>query len=107
MEIIEITALDNGAHRNQTGTFRTIPAGWAIIPDSIDIPDTFPFVDIEVSGQTVTSMTAGIVPEPEPQPEPEPTIDERVTALETEKANQTDVDELNEALNMILEGTTE
>lgn len=46
-------------------------------------------------------------PEPEPEPEPEPTIDERVAALETEKANQTDVDELNEALNMILTGVTE
>lgn len=107
MLIIEIAALDNGAHRNQEGTFRTIPAGWAMIPDSMKIPDTFPFVDITVDGQTLTSMTAGIVPEPEPEPEPEPTIDERVTALETEKANQTDVDELNEALNMILTGVTE
>ena len=44
-------------------------------------------------------------PEPEPEP-PAPTLDERVTALETEKANQTDVDELNEALNMILTGYT-
>ena len=81
MKIIEITALDNGAHRNQTGTFRTIPAGWAMIPDSIDIPDTFPFVDITVDGQTVTSMTAGIVPEPEPEPEPEPTDTEVLNAL--------------------------
>ena len=46
-------------------------------------------------------------PPPEPEPEPTaPTLDERVTALETEKANQTDVDELNEALNMILTGYT-
>ena len=65
MKIIEITALSNGAHRNQTGTFSTIPDGWAIIPDGIAIPDTFPFVNIEVDGQTVTAMTAGIVPEPE------------------------------------------
>ena len=35
-----------------------------------------------------------------------PTMDERVTALETEKASQADVDELNEALNMILTGYT-
>lgn len=41
---------------------------------------------------------------PPPEPEPEPTLDDRVTALETEKANQTDVDELNEALDMILTG---
>ena len=107
MLIIEITALENGAHRNQSGDFRTIPEGWAEVPSSIEIPDTFPFVDITVDGQTVTSMTAGVVPEPEPEPEPEPTLDERVTSLETSKADQTSVDELNEALNMILTGVTE
>lgn len=84
MIIIEITALDNGAHRNQTGTFSTVPDGWAVIPDSIAIPDTFPFVIIEVDGQTVTSMTAGTVPEPEPEPEPEPSTEDRVAALEAE-----------------------
>ena len=83
MLIIEITAQSNGAHRNQTGTFRTIAEGWAEVPSSITIPDTFPFVDIEVEDGVVTSMTAGVVPEPEPEPEPEPTIDERVTALES------------------------
>lgn len=108
MLIIEISALDNGAHRNQTGTFRNgLPDGWAVVPSSIEIPDTFPFVDITVDGQTVTSMTAGVVPEPEPEPEPEPTLDERVTSLETTKADQASVDELNEALNMILTGVTE
>ena len=81
MKIIEIAALDNGAHRNQEGTFRTIPPGWAIIPNSMEIPDTFPFVDITVDGQTVTSMTAGIVPEPEPEPEPEATDTEVLNAL--------------------------
>ena len=43
---------------------------------------------------------------PPPPPAPEPTLDERVTALETEKASQADVDDLNEALNMILTGYT-
>ena len=45
-------------------------------------------------------------PPPPPEPEPEPTIDQRVSTLETTKADQTDVDELNEALNMILTGYT-
>ena len=36
---------------------------------------------------------------PDPKPEPEPTLEES-------KANQADVDELNEALNMILTGAT-
>lgn len=43
---------------------------------------------------------------PPPPPEPESTIDQRVSTLETTKADQTDVDELNEALNMILTGYT-
>ena len=81
MLIIEIAALENGAHRNQTGTFRTIPDGWAEVPSSIEIPDAFPFVDIEVENGVVTSMTAGVVPEPEPEPEPEPTDTEVLNAL--------------------------
>ena len=84
MRIIEIIALSNGAHRNQTGTFSTVPDGWAVIPESIVIPDTFPFVGIEVDGHTVTAMTPGTIPEPEPEPEPEPTAEERIAALETE-----------------------
>ena len=81
MFIIEIEPLDNGAHRNQTGTFRTIPDGWAEVPSSIEIPDTFPFVNIEVENGVVTSMTAGVVPEPEPEPEPEPTDTEVLNTL--------------------------
>lgn len=81
MFIIEIAALDNGAHRNQTGTFRTIPDGWAEVPSSIEIPDTFPFVNIEVEDGVVTSMTTGVVPEPEPEPEPEPTDTEVLNTL--------------------------
>ena len=72
MQIIEITALPNGAHRNQTGDFRTIPEGWAVVPEEMEIPETFPFVNIETEDGVVTSMTAGTVPEPEPKPEPEP-----------------------------------
>ena len=107
MQIIEIAAQENGAHRNQIGTFRNgVPDGWAMIPDGFKIPDTFPFVEIEVKGGIVTSMTAGVVPEPEPQPDPEPTLEERVKTMETGKAEQTEVDELNEALNMILTGYT-
>lgn len=40
----------------------------------------------------------------QPEPEPVPTLDDRVSSLETTKADQTDVDELNEALDMILTG---
>ena len=41
------------------------------------------------------------------KPEPMPSQEERIKALETGKADQTAVDELNEALNMILTGVTE
>lgn len=41
------------------------------------------------------------------QPDPTPTPEERLTKLEETKAEQADVDELNEALNMILSGVTE
>lgn len=90
MQIIEIAALENGAHRNQTGTFRTIPEGWAVVPEGMEIPDTFPFVNIEVENGVVTSMAAGVVPEPEPEPTPEPTQLDRVEAQATYTALITD-----------------
>lgn len=67
MQIIEIKALKNGSHRNQTTDSEIIiPEGWAIIPNEMTIPETFPFVNIEVKDGVVTSMTHGIVPEVEP-----------------------------------------
>ena len=115
MRIIEIKALKNGAHRNQTGNLSEIPEGYAQIPDDMPIPDTFPFVNIDVSEKTrykeiphyndeteeieieripytvtvVTSMTAGLMPEPAPIPEPEPTGEELT---------------VNDMANAILEG---
>lgn len=80
MKLIEVQALDNGAHRNQTTTSTTIPTGWADIPEDIAIPETFPFVDLVVEGSKVVSMTAGVVPDPEPKPEPEPTETEQLRA---------------------------
>ena len=72
MRIIKIKAFDNGGHANQTTSAVIIPPeGWAIIPDDMEIPESFPFVDIETEQQEdgyfyVTSMTAREVPEPEP-----------------------------------------
>lgn len=67
MKLVKIEAFENGAHQNQTinGELNNIPDGWAVIPDDMLIPDTFPFVYIEVSDGIVTSMTTGIVPAPE------------------------------------------
>ena len=113
MTIVQIEPLSNGAHMNQTkDSFLSIPDGWALIPDDMDTLN-FPFGQVtveEIGGvMTVTNWTPGIIPDPPPppEPEPEPTLDDRVSTLEATKANQTDVDELNEALNMILTGVTE
>lgn len=79
MKIIEIKALDNGAHNNQeimgaAPSAFPIPEGWSIIPEGIETPN-FPFGDITVDNQTppvVTSWTPLPIPEPDPEPEPTP-----------------------------------
>lgn len=93
MLIIEITALANGAHHNQTTDGDTpltfpIPEGWAYVPESISSAQTlesFPFGEVsaeilpytdEETGEsievmTVTGWTPGIMPEPQPEPQPE------------------------------------
>ena len=89
MQMIEIGALENGAHNNQT-YHGYLPDGWAVIPPDMEIPDTFPFVDmiVDETGSTpcVISMTAGSIPapddEPAPIPENEPSVEERVATLE-------------------------
>lgn len=92
MTIIEITPLENGAHKNQTGSFSTVPDGWAVIPSDLETPN-FPFGTITVDDSTpphVTSWTAGELPEPEPEAEPEPTQLDRVEAQVTYTAMMTD-----------------
>ena len=83
MIMIEIAPLFNGAHRNQIGSAKAVPDGWAILQDGMATPN-FPFGDITVDDQTppvVTSWTPLPIPEPEPAPEPEPTADEVLNAL--------------------------
>lgn len=46
--ILKIEQLPNGAYQNQLGQIETIPEGWAVIPDDMELPQTFPFVDITV-----------------------------------------------------------
>lgn len=87
MTIIEISALENGAHRNQSGNMQTVPDGWAVIPESMETKN-FPFGNVtaeEIDGiMTVTSWAPGVMPEPEPEPEPVKSINGRVTELESE-----------------------
>lgn len=82
MKTIEIAALENGAHNNQTtGGPIIVPQGWAVVPDDMTIPETYPFVDITVKNGIVTAMTARIVPEPVPAEPEEP--DTEADMLET------------------------
>lgn len=87
MTIIEISALENGAHRNQSGNMCTIPDGWAVIPDGMEI-ENFPFGNVaveEINGvMTVTSWTPGEIPEPGHEPGPVKSVGDRVTELESE-----------------------
>lgn len=86
MRIIEIAALENGAHRNQT-YHGVIPDGWAAVPDDM-VCENFPFGDIdaeEINGvMTVTKWTAGVIPEPEPEPEPPKTAYDEMAEAYTE-----------------------
>lgn len=66
MRMIEVEALDNGAHKNQD-FHGILPDGWAVIPADMETPN-FPFGDVEVSKvdgvMTVTKWTPGEMPEP-------------------------------------------
>ena len=84
MNLIEIKALDNGAHDNQNGGLSVVPSGWAVIPADMEC-DNFPFGEIEVAEVdgvvTVTNWTPGEIPAPEPIPEPEPTTEDILNAM--------------------------
>lgn len=82
MIMLEIIALDNGAHRNQTYN-GVLPEGWAIDRYNLCV-ENFPFGEVEaeeINGvMTVTSWAAGEIPAPEPEPESEPTEAEQLRA---------------------------
>lgn len=102
MQIIQIAPLENGAHANQTinVTLEALPDGWAIIPEGVSIPGTFPFVHIDSmvdrdGAPYVTAMSENreaydaAMAEQE-QPEAEPTQLDRVEAQATYTAMMTD-----------------
>lgn len=75
MYIIEIAALDNGAHRNQSYN-GVLPEGWALVREDVSTLENFPFGEVvaeEIDGvMTMTQWIPGEMPEPEPEPEAEP-----------------------------------
>lgn len=75
-----------GYDYNNAPAYVPVPDGWAVVPDDIEIPESFPFVNIEVANDdegraVVVSMTAGVVPDPDPEPEPEPTEEDDTAAM--------------------------
>ena len=88
MRIIEIAALDNGAHRNQNGQLSKVPDGWAMIPDGMEL-ENFPFGEVtaeEVENahgdriMTVTGWVPGVLPEPEAE-QPTTPVREDIDAM--------------------------
>lgn len=80
MKALEIKALENGAHRNQTSdTLFPLLDGWALVPENMEL-ENFPFGEVtaeEINGvMIVTDWKPGVMPEPVPVPEPEPTAEE-------------------------------
>lgn len=69
MYMLEIAALENGAHNNQT-FHGVLPDGWCIVREDVSKLENFPFGEIEaqeVDGiMTMTKWTPGTMPEPEP-----------------------------------------
>ena len=92
MNMLEIKALDNGAHRNQT-YHGVLPEGWAIIPADMEC-ENFPFGEVEaaeVNGlMTVTKWVPGVMPEPEPEADPKPSQLDVIEAQVTYTAMMTD-----------------
>ena len=90
MNIIQINANENGGRPPMQIWNGTPPAGYALVPDTIDTSvfyDFMGFVTIELDGSTVTAMTGNqealdaykaSLPEPT---EPEPTTEEILNAM--------------------------
>lgn len=84
MKIVEIKALENGGHRNQEGDFKSIPEGFAVIPDDMETPN-FPFGEVTARKKngvkTVTKWIPGTIPEVEEPQQPESKTDRLIEAL--------------------------
>lgn len=119
---IKIGKNPDGSHAYQLGG--NLEDGWAAVPDGMELPETFPYVEIEtelvthpavmakdsegndivlipeVTQMEVTTMLEGEeIPLPE-EPEAQ-TLESRVETLEADSADT------KEALEMILSGVTE
>lgn len=105
MKIIEIKALENGGHRNQSGDTITVPKGWAVVPDDMETPN-FPFGEVEVEEvdgvTTVTKWVAGTIPEAEEPEQPTSKVEQLIEILY--KAGKLTEEEYNEIIGGVSNG---
>ena len=115
MHIIQLEPIEVGVYNDHKSDFITEPPeGWAMIPDDVELPSTFPRLgsieaeeithqyEVELqNGEkeqrertilTVTKMTEGTVPEPvEPEPTEMEILQDEVTALQLALVEQYEV----------------
>ena len=75
MLMIELAALENGAHRNQwTDGAVTPPEGWVAVPEELEAAAVtyLPYILLTVEEGDITGVAQGTIPTPTPAPEPEP-----------------------------------
>lgn len=78
MQMIEIAALDNGAHRNQT-MHGNLLDGWAVVPVDPKTLKNFPYGNFEVEDVDGVPHMVADSWEPLPMPEPDPPSEEPET----------------------------
>lgn len=65
MLIIELHALENGSHRNQTIDYLLeIPNGWAVVPEHLEAKAMgyLPFIDLTVENGQIVGVSQGEIP---------------------------------------------
>lgn len=69
--IIEIIALENGAHRNQMGKLNHVPEGWIAVPSKLEekAKGFLPFINLKIENGILIDVMQGIIPEPIPEQE--------------------------------------
>ena len=86
MLLIELAALENGAHRNQRSDagLPVLPEGWLPVAPELEEEawGYLPFINItEVTDGIITGVEQGTTPEPGPEPELLPTDTEVLNTL--------------------------
>lgn len=88
MKIIKLLALSNGSHRNmESSAWLAPPEGWAMIPEEMALPDTYPFVGVEAEEIDGVMTVTALTPETMPEPDLEPIKDQRIAQSKVDLAS--------------------